>query len=241
MKKRNILRIPTYLLIIVALIFVECTVANSKQMQKKSSSKTNPKEVQSRPVIKRITETTYDGVDKFGEIQKKDMLNTSITYFNEKEKMVEYNHTDLKSSQKLKIIYKYDNKGYLISYDSFDSNGNLKSRGIYKNDDKGYILEVNVYNSNGTLITKTKFRTDNQGNIIESNIYNSDGSLINKIISKYDEKNQEIQKYFYDKNGKLESPMNFEYKKYDFAGNWLLKLEQGYSLYTVIEREIEYY
>lgn len=235
------LRNTTYFIIIITLIFVECTVDNSKNRQEKINSKTNLKEVQSRLVIKRITETTYDGIDKFGEILKRDMKLASITYNNEKGKMIECSNTNFISNQKSKNIYKYDDKNNLISYDTFDSNGNLDSKGVYKNDDKGYITEVNVYNSTGTLITKSKFKTDNQGNIIESNIYNSNGNLMNKIISKFDEKNQEMQKYFYDKNGKLESPLNFEYKKYDFAGNWLIKIEEVFNSYYLIEREIEYF
>lgn len=235
------LRNPTYFLIIVAYSFVACTVGNSKNGQVNISTDKATEKVQTKPIIKRITETGYGGVDKFGEIQKRDMKLTSITYYNEKGKMVEYNNTDLKSNQKTKVVYKYDDNGNSISYDSFDSNGNLESRGIYKNDEKGYIIEVNVYNSNGDLNTKTKCRNDLRGNQIESDQYKSDGSLKNKVISKFDEKNQEIQYYIYDGKGNLVSPMNYEYKKYDFNGNWLLKIEESYGVYYVYEREIEYY
>ena len=102
------LRNPTYFLIILAFIFIACTVGNSKNRQVNISTDAVTEEVQTKPIIKRITETGYGGVDKFGEIQKRDMKWISITYYNEKGKMVEYNNTDLKSNQKTKVVYKYD-------------------------------------------------------------------------------------------------------------------------------------
>ena len=173
--------------------------------------------------VKSITENTYEAVDKFGQIEKGNVLVDSSAVY-----------TD---DGRFKI---YNEKGNKIEENYYNSNGSLIYKNTYKYDEKGNKIEENYYNSNGRLYSKTTYKYDEKGNMIEDNFYDSDdGSLIYKNTYKYDEKGNNIEKNNYDSNGRLDSKHTYEYDK---NNNWTQRIEYKNTIpHRITERIIEYY
>ena len=173
--------------------------------------------------VKSITENTYEAVDKFGQIEKGNVLVDSSAVY-----------TD---DGRFKI---YNEKGNKIEENYYNSNGRLIYKNTYKYDEKGNIIEENYYNSNGRLYSKATYKYDEKGNMIEDNFYDSDnGSLIYKNTYKYDEKGNNIEKNNYDSNGRLDSKHTYEYDK---NNNWTQRIEYKNTIpHRITERIIEYY
>ena len=123
--------------------------------------------------VKSITENTYEAVNKFGQIEKGDILVDSSAVY-----------TD---DGHFKI---YNEKGNKIEKNVYDSNGRFHYKYTYKYDEKGNKIEENWYNSDGSLDSKYTYKYDEKGNIIEENYHNSNGRLYEKHTYKYE----------YDKN-----------------------------------------
>jgi len=93
--------------------------------------------------VKSITENTYEAVDKFGQIEKGDVLvDSSAVYtddghfkiYNEKGNKIEENYYNSNGSLIYKNTYKYDEKGNNIEKNNYDSNGRLDSKHTYEYD-----------------------------------------------------------------------------------------------------------
>ena len=204
--------------IILAILSVLCLVSCNQSEKKNDLTEENLK-----GKVKSITENTYEAVDKFGQIEKGDVLVDSSAVY-----------TD---DGHFKI---YNEKGNKIEENYYNSNGSLIYKNTYKYDEKGNIIEENYYNSNGRLYSKTTYKYDEKGNMIEDNFYDSDdGSLIYKNTYKYDEKGNNIEKNNYDSNGRLDSKYTYEYDK---NNNWTQRIEYKNTIpHRITERIIEYY
>ena len=126
--------------------------------------------------VKSIKETPYEAVDKFGQIEKGNVLYDDYTSFTI-----------------------YDEKGNIIEENYYDSDGNLSSKDTYEYDEKGNNIEKNNYDSDGSLNSKTTYKYDEKGNMIE---YNTDGRFGEKYTYKYeyDKNNNWIQQVTYEDN-----------------------------------------
>ena len=204
--------------IILVILSVLCLVSCNQSEKKNDLTEENLK-----GKVKSITENTYEAVDKFGQIEKGDVLVDSSAVY-----------TD---DGHFKI---YNEKGNKIEENYYNSNGSLIYKNTYKYDEKGNIIEENYYNSNGRLYSKTTYKYDEKGNMIEDNFYDSDdGSLIYKNTYKYDEKGNNIEKNNYDSNGRLDSKYTYEYDK---NNNWTQRIEYKNTIpHRITERIIEYY
>ena len=204
--------------IILVILSVLCLVSCNQSEKKNDLTEENLK-----GKVKSITENTYEAVDKFGQIEKGDVLVDSSAVY-----------TD---DGHFKI---YNEKGNKIEENYYNSNGSLIYKNTYKYDEKGNIIEENYYNSNGRLYSKTTYKYDEKGNMIEDNFYDSDdGSLIYKNTYKYDEKGNNIEKNNYDSNGRLYSKYTYEYDK---NNNWTQRIEYKNTIpHRITERIIEYY
>jgi len=185
--------------------------------------------------VKVCTETVYDAVDKFGEIQKTN-LNSKIIYsFNSKGSVIEKLWYNPNGTVKSKESFKYNDNGKMIEDSSSDS------KIIYKYDNKGNNIEENNYNWDGSLFRKVINIYDDKGNNIESNQYFPDGSLDSKYFFKYDNYKNEIEFNWYKGDGSLISSRTYKYE-FDKIGNWFKKTEfKNNSPDEITEREITYY
>ena len=162
--------------------------------------------------VKSIKETTYKAVDKFGQIEKGDVLNNYFNIYNEKGNKIEDNF--------------------------YDSDGNLSSKDTYEYDEKGNNIEKNNYDSDGSLNSKTTYKYDKKGNKIEDNSYDSDGSLNSKTTYKYDEKGNMIE---YNTDGRFGEKYTYKYE-YDKNNNWIQQVTyEDNKPIQITERIIEYY
>ena len=204
--------------IILAILSVLCLVSCNQSEKKNDLTEENLK-----GKVKSITENTYEAVEKFGQIEKGDVLVDSSAVY-----------TD---DGRFKI---YNEKGNKIEENYYNSNGSLIYKNTYKYDEKGNKIEENYYNSNGRLYSKTTYKYDEKGNMIEDNFYDSDdGSLIYKNTYKYDEKGNIIEENHYDSNGRLDSKYTYEYDK---NNNWTQRIEYKNTIpHRITERIIEYY
>ena len=172
--------------------------------------------------VKSITENTYEAVDKFGQIEKGNVLVDSSAVY-----------TD---DGRFKI---YNEKGNKIEENYYNSNGRLYSKATYKYDEKGNMIEDNFYDSDdGSLIYKNTYKYDEKGNKIEEYHYDEDGKFAYKYTYKYDEKGNNIEKNNYDSNGRLDSKHTYEYDK---NNNWTQRIEYKNTIpHRITERIIEY-
>ena len=207
--------------IILVILSVLCLVSYG-QLEKKSEKKNDLTEENLKGKVKSITENTYEAVDKFGQIEKGDVLVDSSAVY-----------TD---DGHFKI---YNEKGNKIEENYYNSNGSLIYKNTYKYDEKGNKIEENYYNSNGRLYSKTTYKYDEKGNKIEEYHYDEDGKFNYKYTYKYDEKGNNIEKNNYDSNGRLYSKYTYEYDK---NNNWTQRIEYKNTIpHRITERIIEYY
>ena len=203
--------------IILVILSVLCLVSCNQSEKKNDLTEENLK-----GKVKSITENTYEAVDKFGQIEKGDILVDSSAVY-----------TD---DGHFKI---YNEKGNKIEENYYNSNGSLIYKTTYKYDEKGNKIEENYYNSNGRLYSKTTYKYDEKGNKIEEYHYDEDGKFNYKYTYKYDEKGNNIEKNNYDSNGRLDSKYTYEYDK---NNNWTQRIEYKNTIpHRITERIIEYY
>ena len=128
--------------IILAILSVLCLVSCNQSEKKNDLTEENLK-----GKVKSITENTYEAVDKFGQIEKGDILVDSSAVY-----------TD---DGHFKI---YNEKGNKIEENYYNSNGSLIYKNTYKYDEKGNKIEENYYNSNGRLDSKYTYEYDKNNN-----------------------------------------------------------------------------
>ena len=232
--------------IILVILSVLCLVSCNQSEKKNDLTEENLK-----GKVKSITENTYEAVDKFGQIEKGDVLvDSSAVYtddgrfkiYNEKGNKIEENYYNSNGSLIYKNTYKYDEKGNKIEENYYNSNGRLYSKTTYKYDEKGNMIEDNFYDSDdGSLIYKNTYKYDEKGNKIEEYHYDEDGKFNYKTTYKYDEKGNKIEYNDYDSDGRLNSKTTYKYE-YDKNNNWTQQVIYANNKPTQItERIIEYY
>ena len=128
--------------IILVILSVLCLVSCNQSEKKNDLTEENLK-----GKVKSITENTYEAVDKFGQIEKGDVLVDSSAVY-----------TD---DGHFKI---YNEKGNKIEENYYNSNGSLIYKNTYKYDEKGNIIEENHYDSNGRLDSKYTYEYDKNNN-----------------------------------------------------------------------------
>ena len=231
--------------IILVILSVLCLVSCNQSEKKNDLTEENLK-----GKVKSITENTYEAVDKFGQIEKGDVLvDSSAVYtddghfkiYNKKGNKIEENIYDSNGKFVRKTTYKYDKKGNIIEEKSYYPDGSLIYKNTYKYDEKGNKIEDNSYDSDGRLHSKYTYKYDEKGNKIEENWYNSDGRLHSKYTYKYDEKGNNIEENWYDSDGSLYEKHTYKYE-YDKNNNWTQRIQYKNTIpLNITERIIEYY
>jgi hypothetical protein len=191
--------------------------------------------------VKSTTETEFKAVDKFGEVQKSDLISKTITLFDEDGNRTDVSIYKADGSLDYKNIFKHNDSGRVIEADSYKSDGSLKFKGKPKYDYNGNRIEMNVYKPDGTLSYTVTYKYDNNDNLIEKNTYKIVGKLDSKVTYKYDIKSNKINEDTFDATGKLSSGLTYKYDT-DKTGNWTKQTSYKNSIpQTVTDREILYY
>lgn len=167
--------------------------------------------------IKSLSETTFKAIDKFGIIQKGDMIfpYKSFTLFNVKGNEIEKDGYNILYGNG-KQTYKCDDDGNHIEWNTYNSDGILVQKYTYKIDNKGNVIEGNCYKPDGSFSRKYSNKYDDKGNNIEENHYGPDGSLYGKVTYKYNDKGNNIEQNWYMSDGSLTEKLIY---KYDNMGN----------------------
>ena len=165
--------------------------------------------------VKSYRESFYDSAeDRFGEIQKANLLQ--------------------------KKTNKYDDKGNQIEENYYKADGSLNYKETYKYA-KGNLIETNYYSANGSFDGKYINKYDDKDNRIEANNYSANGSLDHKYIMKYDAKGNQIQQNRYKADGSLDYKETYKYE-FDGKGNWIKRITFKNQIpKSIYEREYEYY
>ena len=225
--------------IILVILSVLCLVSCNQSEKKNDLTEENLK-----GKVKSITENTYEAVDKFGQIEKGDVLydrDFSFTIYDKNGNKIEYISYDSDGRLDSKYTYKYDENGNMIEDNSYDSDG-LYYKYTYKYDEKGNEIECISYDSDSRLNFKATYKYNEKGNIIEKNYYDSDGRLNFKATYKYDKKGNNIEYNICYSDGSLDKT-TYKYKyEYDKNNNWTQQVTYENNKPTQItERIIEYY
>lgn len=145
--------------------------------------------------VSSIKKSTYQAVEKFGEVQKGERINR---FWMEDGNNYSYSFNELGNITEI-IEYKSDNE--IDSKKVITYNENKKS-------------ERNDYNAEGELDGRVKYTYDKESNTTTINYYKSDGSLKNQYKDKYDGKKL-VERRQYDDNGKLIIVVEYEFDKND--------------------------
>lgn len=125
--------------------------------------------------VKSITYTTFEAIEKFGEITNGKMGYISSSIFNNNGNEIEGNDYKADGSLSFKYIYKYDDKGNKIERNYYKADGSLEDKYIWKYDDKGNMLEENYYGADDKTGGRSTFKydndNDNRGNWVRVVIY----------------------------------------------------------------------
>lgn len=187
--------------------------------------------------VKSVTDSTFELIEKFGEIQKGKVLSSNNYKYDTHGNTIERTYY---GKPVIKSIFNYDTKGQLVgSYEYEFSHWRPQKRTIYKYNINGKVIEHKILvlidsaivNKDISTISKDIYNSsvanvyDEKGNHIESNYYNDNGSLSSKQKYKYDKQNNNIEwaeyysdgslkrkeKYSYDGNGNLISYLNYRF------------------------------
>lgn len=194
--------------------------------------------------VSKVVVTEYKAVEKFGEIEKGDVISTDSFLFNKYGYLIEKDES-LIFNMKTKL--KYDEKNKLIERNEYNSKGELMMKTTFKYDTNDNIIEELKYDNNDELITKSVLKYDKSVNTITKTTYKKDNSVQDSVITKYNSNNLELEQndfFMYtryvstysDKNelslfaiysGSSDSKPTlsektvFKYDDYDQHGNWL--------------------
>lgn len=187
--------------------------------------------------VKYLKETKNKAIEKFGEIEKGELISKSTYGFDINGYKTEHNELFANDEIFRKIIYRYNEKHYLIKDSSYfpninafdrintyvyDDNDNLMEknvffkksdsleyRWIYKYNKKGYLEEINVYDYEGGLALKLTYKYDWWGNRKEEKEFSYDGDLLDSYTYKYDWKGKLTKKILI----KADNNCTFSYDK----------------------------
>lgn len=230
------------MLLIITLSLVNCKNPKAEIKNNLISQKINGN-------VKTITESGYDAIEKFGEVEKSTPeKDKTITHFNPQGNITEeiafsnvrkykYNKIgkliEIKEYNKGKCFskdtYEYDKKGNLVLKNNyFGPNEQFSYRYIYKYDEKDNLLKMSTYDPDGSLNSYWMFNHDNAGNVIGLKTYDSNSNIGGIISYRYDENNNRTEVAEFDKDSTVLRHGN--YTEYDNHNNSIK--DSSYSVYS---------
>lgn len=193
-----------------------------------------------------VTDTIWDAVEKFGEIQKKFMTGITKMTFNEDGQITSITEYDSKGEIIGKKVQVWQDKDQLSETYSYNTDGFIKDRYIYNYDGDrirtvtGHFttgrdtLETQTYRYDGKKISRIEGVKGDSISSVDYSYLDDNGSY--KLITKdYHGNTNEILQYFDSDRRTVKSVINkVEYLyEYDSNGN--------YSKVTYLQNEISYH
>jgi hypothetical protein len=194
-----------------------------------------------------LEETSYQGVDESGVVQRDSLLRKQEYNYDKEGKLLEQISTSyIKDVVHHKTVNKYDEKGNLIEFISTVSEKDvLHQKTTNKYDEKGDKIESTEYNTDGNLIKKITIKYDEKGNKTMYTQNFKKGGMHLKNIEIYDKVGNILESYFncidsleYNENGNMIEKTYYSYYsdtilkinrianfKYDKNGNLLEKTD----------------
>lgn len=204
----------------------------------------NPKsrvQKSSKAFIKTERETKFKAVNKFGVLEKGDIIEVIITHYDDKGNKSERNYYNPNGTMREKGIYKYDSNLNWEGVDAYGQGGRLIYHFIEgQQDEEGNTIVSYETNPNQDTTYSWESRHDLSGNVLEMTCYGQNRIFLGRYLYKYNDNNDRIEVLDYDADGKFLSGETNTYEKYDENGNWLIKISKGDNP-SITEREIEYY
>lgn len=248
------MKINVILIVVFLVLFCQCSENNDK---KKSSL---------RGKVKKIEVSIFNGVYKFGDIEKDTLKLKEISKYDSKGNMIEKNTYDFDGSVWLEktfknndkgiviegveyllgtlhktIAYKYDDNCNMIEYNEYYDNGSSWLKETYKNDDKGTAIEKMKYYED-SFHSKSVYKHNDRGDVIEEVLYNSDGNMFIIMAYKHDDRGNIVEEIWYDSDGKVSLEQKYGYNEFDKHDNWISRsVNHDGIVYHIEERKIEYY
>ena len=164
--------------------------------------------------VKSIKYTAYKASEKFGEIEKGEIISffkNEETFYNKAgfiTEKVKFNE-DFTVRATKKISYNEKYKPTEENY--YDNNNQLLGKTKYQYVDT-LINQENTYNSNGKLIRKIKYQYDKNNNAIKEETTDSTGNQSKLFLYEYDQNKNLLETKSYSE-GKLLSSVKFIYDK----------------------------
>lgn len=220
--------------LLILLVFSVCGYTQNTEITKVPKDPTSKDSITFFGKIKSVTETTYQAVEKFGEVAKGKKYSTTVFKCDNKKNLVEYEyygsyeaHDDVGNyvgsiEYKNKTIIKYDDAGKKIEKKTY-TDEQLDSTITWKYNDKGYVIERNSYGADNVLFSKTKWKRNDNGKLIEKSEYDSLGNTVSKEIREYDARGYYTGRTKYEK-GKLKWKHTYQL---DDRGNRIHGIEVG--------------
>lgn len=174
-----------------------------------------------------ITETTYEAIEKFGEIVTGEQISHTVTrHYNEKGDLYYSAWKNTSGRLDTKMFYKYDEEDNLVEQDWVEvspvrdtghmfeeSYESLKGKFKYKYDKRGNQMETNWYDGDGKLIERVTFKYDTVNNTNERSRYSADSRLIEKTVEKSDANGKIIEAAIFLSNDKLKETSIYKYNE----------------------------
>lgn len=172
--------------------------------------------------VKSVKETSYEAVEKFGEIERGEKTVGVDSYyylFDEFGNLLKKNSYDYVGNLKygFEYEYEYDEKQNLTFMGVASGRDQAKNIIKYRYDDNGNRIEEIGYDPNGNVFMKMTYKYDDNGNLTEEKSYDSDSGIDSKSIYKYDASGNKIEDNDFDSEGRI-SKCTY---KYDDKGNKL--------------------
>ena len=130
-------------------------------IRKKSEKKNDLTEENLKGKVKSIKETLYEAVDKFGQIEKGNVLYDAFTFpftiYDEKGNNIEENHYDSDGRLSYKYTYKYDEKGNTIEQNIYYHGSRPAENYSYKYEydkNNNWTQEIEYFNTIPVYITE---------------------------------------------------------------------------------------
>lgn len=172
--------------------------------------------------VSKISEMQWSVVEKFGEIEKEDLQDSSIDSLNTDGNIInQYSSSSIDSTlYKSKKYYTYDDNGLMISYkgtssDSSWTNDNHKTSksnfsGTFKYNSDKFPIETDAFDE-GKFVSKSKYEYDDN-NLLKSEIsYKSSGEIVDKNVYKRNASGLPGEIDSYGPTGNIEYVIKYKY------------------------------
>ncbi|MBN2637947.1 MAG: hypothetical protein JXR65_02525 [Bacteroidales bacterium] len=164
--------------------------------------------------VKFLRLTTYEPVEKFGELTKGKRVKFSYSsaisdfafyseHFDMQGNQTDFAYYKSDGSLIMTFVREYNDKGYHIKTSNYFPQYKSPAVRRFKYNEKNENTEITDYSTNGELTNKSTFIYNSEGKPVQKSNYKADGSLSSRVIYKYKNEGREVDKSTYEPDGSL--------------------------------------